>query len=102
MNKNVFTGILIACMFFLIITFFSTCSVNRKLKTVNYNNISLQHKLDSLIIIENSKVIPVTLPEIKDEVQTVMFNFLVYESDLDKNKTSLSVIKNKIEEDDKK
>jgi hypothetical protein len=38
--------------------------------------------------------------EVRDEMEVIMFNFLIYEDDLDKGKVSLSDVKNKIESND--
>lgn len=38
--------------------------------------------------------------QMRDEMERVMYNFLIYEDDLDKGKISLSAIKSKIEEND--
>ena len=52
------------------------------------------HGLDSL----NAAVINfATKEEVKDAMKQVMFEYLIYEDDLDKGKISLSDIKNKIE-----
>jgi len=106
MNKNLFTGFMIASMFFILVLFFQTCSVNSKINTVQDNNTTLQHTVDSFIVVEaareDAKIIPATPKQVKDEMQRVMFDFLVYEDDLDKGRTSLSTVKSKIEEDDEK
>lgn len=53
--------------------------------------------IDSLIkVVDN---VP-TKKEVKDEMEVTMLNFLIYEGDLDKGKTSLSEVKNKIEAND--
>ena len=41
-----------------------------------------------------------TIKEVRDEMEKVMLDYLIYEDDLDKGKTSLSTIKNKIESND--
>lgn len=41
-----------------------------------------------------------TEKEVKDEMERVMLDFLIYEDDLDKGKTSLSQIKDKIQSND--
>jgi hypothetical protein len=38
--------------------------------------------------------------EVRDEMERTMFNYLIYEDDLDKGKSSLSDVKNKIESND--
>lgn len=65
------------------------------------NNISLSTKVDSLtnviISLENKTVNKL---EVENIMEKVMLNYLIYEDDLDKGKTSLSHIKNKIEAND--
>ena len=41
-----------------------------------------------------------TKKEVRDQMEKVMLDFLIYEDDLDKGKTSLSQIKDKIESND--
>lgn len=41
-----------------------------------------------------------TKKQVRDEMERTMFNYLIYEDDLDKGKSSLSDIKNKIEQND--
>ena len=41
-----------------------------------------------------------TAKEVRDEMELTMFNYLIYEDDLDKGKSSLSDVKNKIEAND--
>jgi hypothetical protein len=41
-----------------------------------------------------------TSKQVRDEMEIAMFNFLIYEDDLDKGRTNLSDIKNKIESND--
>lgn len=57
----------------------------------------LQTKVDSL---EKSIDQTATAKEVRDEMEKVMLDYLIYEDDLDKGKASLSSIKNKIEAND--
>lgn len=41
-----------------------------------------------------------TAKQVRDEMERTMFNYLIYEGDLDKGQSSLSDIKNKIESND--
>lgn len=61
----------------------------------NYHELSL--KIDSLQT-QLSKTS--TSKQVRDEMERIMFDFLIYEDDLDKGKTNLSNIKNKIESND--
>jgi hypothetical protein len=59
------------------------------------------HKIDSLSKeLNNLKESTATRSEVRDEKERVMLNFLIYKDDLDKGKTSLSKIKDKIELND--
>ena len=57
----------------------------------------LEIKIDSLQT-HVSKM--ATKKQVQDQMEIVMFNYLIYEDDLDKGKSSLSDVKNKIEEND--
>jgi hypothetical protein len=57
----------------------------------------LQTKVDSL---EKAVEVTATSKEVRDEMEKVMLDYLIYEDDIDKGKTSLSNIKNKIESND--
>lgn len=63
----------------------------------NEQTVILNAKLDSLSKIALSKA---NKSEIRDQMELVMFDYLIYENDLDKGKTSLSDIKKKIESND--
>ena len=57
----------------------------------------LEKKIDSL----NSVIVQyATEKQVRDQMEITMLNYLIYEDDLDKGKTSLSEIKNKIESND--
>tara|TARA_Y100000389_G_scaffold197624_1_gene232593 strand:- start:17872 stop:18195 length:324 start_codon:yes stop_codon:yes gene_type:complete len=80
------------------------CTSKKIRKTNNIiidNNILLSTKVDSLtnviISLENKTVNKL---EVENIMEKVMLNYLIYEDDLDKGKTSLSHIKNKIEAND--
>lgn len=68
------------------------CSQGRKISALKKENA----KLNALI---DSSVTPLTEKQTKDVVQSVMLDFLIFEDDLDKGKTSLTDIKSKIEKD---
>ena len=62
---------------------------------------TIKSKVDSLIIrIHSLESTSLTSEQAKDIMEGVMLDFLIYEDDLDKGKTSLSQIKNKIEQND--
>lgn len=82
---------------FLVIIFFRQCGVNRDIdrieKEAKAKNESILNKLDSINTL--------TRGEMREEMIQVMFQFLIYEDDLDNNKISLSEIKNKMEKGEK-
>jgi len=81
--------------FFILLCFFQTCGTKGKITDVKKQNIELKATVDSLSAVVNS------LPTDKDvryQMEQIMYKYLIYEDDLDKGKTSLSDIKNKIDE----
>ena len=77
---------------FLFILFVQQCRVSRKADKAYKQAKVAADVTDSLV-----KAGPVTAAEVKHISQQTMFEFLIYEEDVDKGKTSLSDIKNKIE-----
>ena len=80
-----------------LLLFLTKGCTNSKLTKLEDKNLVLQHEVDSLRT--QIKALP-TQKNIRDEMERVMFDFLIYEDDLDKGKTSLSAVKNKIESND--
>jgi hypothetical protein len=78
---------------FLVLLFFRQCSVNSNVAKIKKENLEISAKLDSINTL--------TRGEMREEMNQVMFEFLIYEDDFDKKKISLSDIKNKIEGEDK-
>lgn len=85
----------------LLFAFLSKGCVNTKIskleKNYSENTARLESKLDSLQT-QMSKFS--TSKQVRDHMEVVMFEYLIYEDDLDKGKSSLSDIKNKIEAND--
>lgn len=75
--------------------------VSKSNKLIEENHSKLTNTVDSLtsriIILENKSI---SSKETRDIMESVMLDYLIYEDDLDKGKTSLSQIKNKIEQND--
>ncbi|CAB4159233.1 hypothetical protein UFOVP699_75 [uncultured Caudovirales phage] len=71
-------------------TFNKVGSIKEDTKALEKRLTSLEKRVD-----ENA-----TSKEVRDEMEITMFNYLIYEDDLDKGKSSLSDIKNKIESND--
>ena len=90
---------ILAIMFFLL--FLGKGCTSTKISKTNKNIDEMHSEIDSLNT-EISKIRnqSITRKDLKDEMERVMLNFLIYEDDLDRGKTSLSQIKNKIEEND--
>lgn len=80
----------IILLFLAIITLLKQCSTRNDIDRMEKNLRSLEEKTDS--IQKNT----VTREQVKYEMDQTMFNFLIYEDDFDKGRTSLSDIKNKI------
>lgn len=85
----------------LLLLFLSKGCTNSKISKLEdkylENTTRLELKIDSL---ENRVSKMATKKEIQDQMEIVMFNYLIYEDDLDKGKSSLSDVKNKIEAND--
>jgi hypothetical protein len=85
----------------LLLLFLSKGCTNSKISKLEdkylENTARLELKIDSL---ENRVSKMATKKEIQDQMEIVMFNYLIYEDDLDKGKSSLSDVKNKIEAND--
>lgn len=64
------------------------CGINRDIDRMEKSVKSINYKVDSLVI--------PTKEDIRNEMNETMFNFLIYEDDFDKGKSSLSDIKSKI------
>ena len=71
---------------------------NKALESHNKEMVSTVDSLTSVIIKLEDKT--VSSKEARDIMEKVMLNYLIYEDDLDKGKTSLSQIKDKIEKND--
>ena len=71
-----------------LIVLFRQCGVNRDIDRVEKSIKSINGKIDSLDYASKD--------EIKKEINDAMFNFLIYEDDFDKGRTSLSDIRSKI------
>ena len=84
----------ITTVLFCLLFIFRGCT-NSKINQLKEKNMSLEQKVDSLLSSTPSRA------QVRDEMEWVMFNYLIYEDDLDKGKTSLSEIKDKIQSNDK-
>jgi hypothetical protein len=79
-------------LIFGVLFFIQQCSTSRKSEKAYKQAKLTQETLDSLL-----KNGPVNAEQVKHISQQTMFEFLIYEEDVDKGRTSLSDIKNKIE-----
>ena len=70
-----------------VLVLFRQCGVNRDVDRIEKSVKSIHQKVDS--IPSGNKI--------KQQMNEVMFDFLIYEDDFDKKKTSLSDIKQKIQ-----
>jgi hypothetical protein len=80
----------IVIIFLLIIIFFKQCGVNRDIDRMEKSVKSINNKVDSLEVPYKD--------DIRKEMNETMFNFLIYEDDFDKGKSSLSDIESKIDQ----
>jgi hypothetical protein len=80
----------IVIIFLLIIIFFRQCGVNRDIDRMEKSVKSINNKVDSLEVPSKD--------DIRKEMNETMFNFLIYEDDFDKGKSSLSDIESKIDQ----
>lgn len=83
------TWILISLM---MIVFLRQCGVNRDIDRMEKGIKNLNSSVDSL------QRMSVTKKDLENTVNQSMFNFLIYEDDFDKGKSSLSDIKSKIDD----
>lgn len=93
-------NIVIVLFLMLGLILFRQCGTNSKIKKVQKENIELKNKIDS-IAVSVKKIEDIVYPmrdEITYEIERMMYQFLIYEDDIDKGKTSLSVIKMKLDE----
>ena len=75
----------------LIMLLIGHCSNSSKINLLKKQNQKLTQQLNSLHQ-------PLDMKQTRDVVEQVMFDFLIFEDDLDKNKTNLTEIKNRIGE----
>lgn len=81
----------------LALLFLSKGCTHSKISKLEDKTIALEKSIDSLKL--QVATVP-TQKKVRDEMELVMFDYLIYEDDIDKGKTSLSEIKNKIEAND--
>ena len=75
------------------IMFFKTCSTSNKVKELEENSVTKTEFVERITTLNESTA---TKDEIRDEMEQVMFEFLIYEDDLDKGKITKSQIKQRI------
>ena len=78
-------------LFLLLVVFLKQCGVNREVDRIDKEIKKITQSTDS---IQGSLI---TRDQMNNALKQNMFNFLIYEDDFDKGKTSLSDIKSKIE-----
>ena len=84
----------------MLIILFRQCGVNRDI-----DRIEKESKKSAILADSTLKTLQaidiITSDEVETQMNHVMFEYLIYEDDLDKGKISLSDIKNKIDENSK-
>ena len=78
-------------MALLFVIFLRQCGVNRDIDRIEKSMKTLNFSVDSL------QSVSVTKSDVEKSMNQTMFNFLIYEDDFDKGKSSLSDIKSKID-----
>lgn len=81
----------------LVFVFFKQCGINREISKIKKEEIAS----NELIVNKLDSINTLTKDEMRTEMRKVMFEFLIYEDDFDKKKTSLSEIKSRIETGEK-
>lgn len=90
---------ILAALFFLL--YLGKGCTSSKVSKIEDKSDRLEAKIDSLsTVISDLNKKTSSQKEIKDVLELVMLDYLIYEDDLDKGKTSLSKIKDKIESND--
>jgi len=84
---------IILCL--LLVVFLKQCGVNREISRIDKEIKKITQSTDSI------QGTLVTKEQMDNALKQNMFNFLIYEDDFDKGKTSLSDIKSKIENPNK-
>jgi low affinity Fe/Cu permease len=82
-------------LFLLLVVFLKQCGVNREVDRIDKEIKKITQSTDS---IQGSLI---TKDQMDNALKQNMFNFLIYEDDFDKGKTSLSDIKSRIENPNK-
>ncbi len=86
----------IVLLFLTVIIFFKQCSMRNDMDRIEKNVKTITEKTDSI------QSTTVTRDQVKYEMNQTMFNFLIYEDDFDKGRSSLSDIRNKINNGEQK
>ena len=101
--KEKLNSILIGFAIVLVVLFFKQCSVSSKVSDLKKSNLTLQSKVDSLTKeIKDLEKSQVTSSEYQKISERTMYQFLIYEEDIDKGKISLSEVQLKLKENDTK
>ena len=86
-------GFILITLLLLIITF-KGCSTNSNVSSLRKENSKLKASVDSLNnVVVNEK-------EVRDVMEEIMLDFLIYEDELDNKKITVSQIKDKIKSND--
>lgn len=81
----------------MIIVFFKGCSSS---STANKTNETVEAQTVTIDSLNNELAKRPTTKEVRDEMEKVMLDFLIYEDELDKKQITVSQIKDKIESND--
>lgn len=81
----------------LVFVFFKQCGIEREISKIKKEEVTS----NKVIVDKLDSINTLTKDEMRIEMRRVMFEFLIYEDDFDKKKTSLSEIKSRIETSEK-
>lgn len=87
----------IAIIVLLLFQFINSCTTSSKIKSLSKS----VKELDSAVVALKARPVPLTDRQVrdavKDECMETMYKYLIYETDLDKGKTSLSQIRSDVD-----
>ena len=101
MNKNLFKAFMIVTTFLLLIAFVQRCNTNNALDAQGKKMDKLQNRLDSFITVDHNKEI-LTAKQVRNAMNDVIYNYLIYQAELNNGRNNLSDIKKTLSDIKKK
>jgi len=88
---------IIALLVLAVFQFVNSCTTGSRVKSLTKS----VKELDSAVVVLKARPVPLTEAQVrdavKDECMETMYKYLIYETDLDKGKTSLSQIRSDVD-----